>query len=61
MPGKEIMSYSELIDNLTYINSHRDDYLSDFKGKIDNILSKYYSVKKGYCSEDYYDFIKNNN
>ena len=61
MPGKEIMAYNELIDNLAYINSSRDNYLSDFKDKIDNIISKYYSVKKGGCSEEYYDFIKNNN
>ena len=61
MPGKEVMAYSELIDNLAYINSSRDNYLSDFKDKIDNIISKYHSVKKGGCSEEYYDFIKNNN
>ena len=61
MPGREIVNYDDLIDSLSYINSNKNGYLSDYHNKIMNILTKYYSLENTLSSEKYYDFIKYNN
>ena len=58
MPGREIVNYDDLIDSLSYINSNKNGYLSDYHNKIMNILTKYYSLENTLSSEKYYDFIK---